>query len=291
MRSGLVFNVQRFSLQDGPGVRSTVFMKGCPLACAWCHNPESQSSEPQIVRMRHRCMVCGACAPEELERSVVVDRREADVEACPTGALQAVGEWVTVEALVDRLLRDRIFFDESGGGVTFSGGEPLMQAAFVTEVLGRLRHQGVRTALDTCGFARWPELEAAAGQANLVLYDVKLMDDDRHRAATGVSNRIILDNLKRLSEMHAAIWIRVPVIPGVNDDEANFAATAEFLAPLAGIRQVDLLPYHPTGEAKFARVGMTYALHGTPSPSIQHLEALAALIRAKGLPTTIGGRP
>lgn len=291
MRSGLVFNVQRFSLQDGPGVRSTVFMKGCPLACAWCHNPESQSPEPQIVRMRHRCMVCGQCSDQELGEPLVVDRDDEDVEACPTGALQAVGERITVTALVERLLRDRIFFDESGGGVTFSGGEPLLQAPFVTEALTRLRGEGVHTALDTCGFARWPDLEAAAAQSSLVLYDLKLMDDERHHAATGVSNRVILQNLKALSKIHSAIWIRVPIIPGINDDEANLSATAAFLAPLAGIRQVDLLPYHPTGEAKFARVGMTYALHGTPSPSIQHLEALAALFRAKGLNTTIGGRP
>lgn len=291
MRSGLVFNVQRFSLQDGPGVRSTVFMKGCPLACAWCHNPESQSPEPQIVRMRHRCMVCGQCSDQELGEPLVVDRDDEDVEACPTGALQAVGERITVTALVERLLRDRIFFDESSGGVTFSGGEPLLQAPFVTEALAWLRREGVHTALDTCGFARWPDLEAAAAQSSLVLYDLKLMDDERHHAATGVSNRIILQNLKALADVHRAIWIRVPIIPGVNDDEANLSATAAFLAPLAGIRQVDLLPYHPTGEAKFARVGMTYALHGTPAPSIQHLEALAALFRAKGLDTTIGGRP
>jgi pyruvate formate lyase activating enzyme len=236
-------------------------------------------------------MVCGLCSDRELAEPVVMDRDDEDVEACPTGALQAVGERISVPALVERLLRDRIFFDESGGGVTFSGGEPLLQASFVTDALTRLRGEGVHTALDTCGFARWPDLEAAAAQASLVLYDLKLMNEDRHHAATGVSNRIILQNLKALSKVHNAIWIRVPIIPGVNDDEANLTATAAFLAPLAGIRQVDLLPYHPTGEAKFARVGMTYALHGTPSPSIQHLEALAALFRAKGLNTTIGGRP
>lgn len=291
MRSGLVFNIQRFSLQDGPGVRSTVFMKGCPLACAWCHNPESQSPEPEIVRMRHRCMVCGLCTDKELSEPVSLDLDEADVEACPTGALQAIGRRMGSAELVETLLRDRIFFDESGGGVTFSGGEPLLQARFVIEAMRLLRAEGVHTALDTCGYAKWADLQEAAGQTDLVLYDVKLMDEDRHKAATGVSNRLILDNLAALSKIHANIWIRVPIIPGINDDEANLEATAEFLAPLAGIRQVDLLPYHPTGEAKFARVGMTYALHGTPSPSIQQLETLAALFVAKGLNTTIGGRP
>lgn len=291
MRSGLVFNVQRFSLQDGPGVRSTVFMKGCPLACAWCHNPESQSPEPEIIRMRHRCMICGLCTEKELDEPAGLNRNEEDVEACPTGALQAVGEVMGSTTLVSNLLRDRIFFDESGGGVTFSGGEPLLQAPFVIEAMRLLRDESVHTALDTCGFARWQDLQDASAQANLVLYDLKLMDETRHQASTGVSNRIILQNLKALSEIHRNIWIRVPIIPGINDDEGNLGATADFLVSLPGIRQVDLLPYHPTGEAKFARVGMTYALHGIPSPSIQRLETLAALFRAKGLTTTIGGRP
>jgi pyruvate formate lyase activating enzyme len=289
MRSGLVFNVQRFSLHDGPGVRSTVFMKGCPLSCTWCHNPESHSPAPEFVRMRHRCMSCGRCSEEDLADPVVSGRGDEDVEACPTGALQGVGETMESDALVRTLLRDRIFFDESGGGVTFSGGEPLMQAAFVTEALRLLQAEGVHTALDTCGFGRWQDLREAAAHANLVLYDIKLMDDARHKAATGVSNDVILENLEALAKIHSAIWIRVPVIPGVNDDEANLDATAAFLRPLSGIRQVDLLPYHPTGEAKFARVGMDYALHGTPSPTHERLETLASHFRARGLTTTIGG--
>jgi pyruvate formate lyase activating enzyme len=289
MRSGLVFNVQRFSLHDGPGVRSTVFMKGCPLSCAWCHNPESQSPRPEFVRMRHRCMSCGRCSDAELADPVVNGRGADDVVACPTGALQGVGEAMESEALVRTLLRDRIFFDESGGGVTFSGGEPLMQAAFVTEAMRLLQAEGVHTTLDTCGFGRWQDLREAAAHANLVLYDIKLMDHARHKAATGVSSGVILENLEALAKVHSAIWIRVPIIPGVNDDTANLDATAAFLRPLPGIRQVDLLPYHPTGEAKFARVGMGYSLHGTPSPTHERLETLAAHFRSRGLTTTIGG--
>ncbi len=291
MRSGLVFNVQRFSLQDGPGVRSTVFMKGCPLACGWCHNPESQSPEPEIIRMRHRCMVCGLCPEQGLEEPVGRSRNEADVEACPTGALQTVGQQMDSTALVKALLRDRIFFDESGGGVTFSGGEPLLQAPFVIEAMRLLRKESVHTALDTCGFARWQELQEASAQASLVLYDLKLMDDARHQAATGVSNRLILQNLKALSAIHQNIWIRVPIIPGINDDEGNLDATAAFLVSLPGIRQVDLLPYHATGEAKFARVGLLSTAQGILSPSIQRLETLAAHFRAQGLTTTLGGQP
>jgi pyruvate formate lyase activating enzyme len=291
MQSGLVFNVQRFSLQDGPGLRSTVFLKGCPLACTWCHNPESRAPQTEFIRLRHRCMACGICSDEELADPLVRDRDEVDVESCPTGALQAVGREMGSAELVKSLLRDRIFFDESGGGVTFSGGEPLLQAPFVIEAMRLLRTEGVHTALDTCGFVDWQELAEAASHAALVLYDLKLMDEARHRAATGVSNAIILQNLKALAEIHPAIWIRIPIIPGINSDRANLAATAEFLGPLAGIRQVDLLPFHPLGEAKAVRVDTNNQLQDLQTPSSEDLEAMAALFRAKGLATTIGGRP
>ncbi len=216
---------------------------------------------------------------------------DKDVESCPTGALQKAGLEIEPAALVKLLLRDRVFFDESGGGVTFSGGEPLLQMSFLTETLDLLRAEGVHTALDTCGYAPWRDLQKAAQRSSLVLYDLKLMDGVRHQAATGQSNRIILDNLKALSEIHAGIWIRVPVIPGINDDDGNMGAAARFLSSLAGIRQVVLLPYHHIGEPKFARMGKTYALAGLQAPTLQRLESRAAIFRARGLVTTIGGRP
>jgi pyruvate formate lyase activating enzyme len=286
---GFIFNVQRFSLHDGPGVRSTVFMKGCPLRCAWCHNPESQSPHQAFVRIAGRCMRCERCSDEELAFDVVSGRDETDVELCPTGALQAVGRLVAPEALIVELLRDRVFFDESGGGVTFSGGEPLSQAAFVIECLSHLRAEGVHTALDTCGFAHLHDLADAAELADLVLFDLKMMDSVRHRTATGVPNERILDNLRSLSTIHSNIWIRVPVIPGVNDDAENLNATAEFVAGLAGVRRVDLLPYHATGEPKFARVGLGYSLHDTTAPSRQQLEHVARFFRERGITTTLGG--
>lgn len=291
MQPGLVLNVQRFSLHDGPGVRSTVFLKGCHLHCAWCHNPESQSLHQDFVRLAHRCMRCERCSDEELASPVVTGRDEHDVELCPTGALQAVGRLVTPEALVAELLRDRVFFDESGGGVTFSGGEPLAQAAFVIECLSHLRAEGVHTTLDTCGYAHLRDLAAAAEHASLILFDLKLMDAARHKAATGVSNERILANLQSLSDLHSNIWIRVPVIPGINDDAANLGETAAFVAGLRGVRQVTLLPYHATGEPKFARVGLRYSLHDITPPSHDRLETLAACFRDRGLPTTLGGHP
>ena len=289
MPTGLVFNLQRFSLHDGPGLRTTVFMKGCPLSCPWCHNPESRSPLPELVRLGHRCMRCGRCSDEELSTPAVRGRDLDDVDACPTGALQAIGGAVEANELVAELLRDRVFFEESRGGVTFSGGEPLMQACFVAETMRMLRAQGVHTALDTCGHAPWEDLQRVAAHASLVLYDVKLFDEHRHRAATGASNEIILRNLRALCEVHTDIWVRIPIIPGVNDDEENLAATAGFLQRLGGITRVELLPYHSTGEAKFARAGVPYAFHGTVPPSAERLAALSAPLRAAGLPTAIGG--
>lgn len=290
MHTGLVFNVQRFCLQDGPGLRTTAFLKGCPLSCAWCHNPEGRSPQIQFVRLCHRCMRCGRCDEAELARSEVSGRSERDADSCPTGALQSVGERFDSQSLVQILLRDRIFFDESGGGVTISGGEPLLQAAFVTETLQLLRSEGVHTALDTSGFAEWEDLRDAAAHASIILYDLKVIDDDRHKFATGVSNRSILRNLTALCSLHSNVRIRIPVIPGVNDDSANLEATAAFLRPLRGITQVDLLPYHPTGELKFSRVGLTSSMQGAVAPSVERLDFLAAPIRETGIPTTIGGQ-
>jgi pyruvate formate lyase activating enzyme len=289
MRTGLVFNIQRFSLHDGPGVRTTVFMKGCPLRCQWCHNPESQSPHPQFVRMTARCMRCERCSDEDLASPVVRGRDATDVECCPTGALQAVGETMTVDALVTEVLRDRLFFDESGGGVTFSGGEPLMQAAFVTDCVRRLQAEGVHTAVDTSGAARWTDLAGAAAHTDLWLYDVKLMDDARHVAATGASNRTILGNLCRLAVAHTNIWIRVPIIPGVNDDDRNLMATAAFVRTLPGVTAVTLLPYHATAAPKFARVGIEYTLPEIVPPDRARLDDLARHFRQHGLHTTIGG--
>lgn len=288
--SGTIFNVQRFSVHDGPGLRTTIFTKGCPLSCTWCHNPESQELSPSFVRLAHRCMKCGRCSDAELANPVVCDRDESDVELCPTGALQMVGERIDATSLVKRVLRDRIFFDESHGGVTISGGEPLVQAPFVAAVLRQLQAEGVHTALDTCGFASWEHLRDVAAHADLILYDLKLIDARRHEAATGVSNERILANLTALAAEHANIWIRFPVVPAINDDDANVAATIDYLRTIPSIRQVNLLPYHPTGEAKFARLGKHYSLHGTATPEPQDLDAIASRFTERGLLATIGGQ-
>jgi pyruvate formate lyase activating enzyme len=280
---GRIFNLQRFSLQDGPGLRTTVFLKGCPLSCAWCHNPESQSAEPELVKVEGRCIACGGCHG--------VSEAEACVDVCPTGAQQLLGQDLSVAELVEEVLRDRPFFEQSGGGVTFSGGEPLMQPAFLLQALAELRRLGIHRALDTCGLGRQEDLLEAAALSDLVLFDLKHMDDAQHRAWTGAGNGAILANLEALGRVHGQIWIRVPVIPDVNDDAANLEATACFVARLPGVRRLDLLPYHSTGAAKFRRLGRKYALEQVPSPTTDRMAELADLFQTRGIPTTVGGHP
>ena len=286
---GLVFHLQRFSLQDGPGLRTTVFLKGCPLACAWCHNPESQRPAPELLTVESRCIHCGACT--ELCPSRDCQCCGACVEACPTGARRMAGRWMKTGELLDELLRDRIFFDESGGGVSFSGGEPLLQADFVCDMAAALKAQGVHTVLDTCGFAPTDDLLRVAAQVDLVLFDLKLIDAVRHREATGESNALILANLSALSKCQEAIWLRVPIIPGLNDDAENLEATARIAAQTSGVLRVDLLPYHATGAEKFGRLDRAYALDALQPPSSERMEAIAARFRAHGLAVTLGGRP
>jgi len=288
---GRIFNLQRFSLQDGPGLRTTVFMKGCPLACAWCHNPESQAPAPGLLLREERCIACGSCREGLGPGEQPEDRPEATADACPTGARELVGRETGVAELVEEVLRDRPFFDQSGGGVTFSGGEPLLQPDFLVAALEAFRAAGVSTALDTCGFAPRERLLEAASRADLVLFDLKHMDSEVHRKWTGVGNGEILDNLEALGRAHGRIWIRVPVVPGVNDDEANLEATARFAASIPGVRRVDLLPYHGTGAAKFRRLGRDYLLEGVHPPTPERMEALAGSFRALGIPTTVGGIP
>lgn len=292
MTAPLIFDIQRFSIQDGPGIRTTVFLKGCPLACIWCHNPESQAPGREVMTLEHRCIRCGAhleVCPGGDDRSGCTTCGRC-VEACPTGARQMAGRVYAIEELTRIVLQDRQFYEESGGGVTFSGGEPLLHPEYLAAALDAARVQGLHTAVDTCGFAAPGDLAAVAGLTDLFLYDLKLVDPERHQRHTGASNDLILDNLARLAREHGCLWIRIPVIPGVNDDDAAASAAAAFLAPLPGVREVHLLPYHPTGEAKFARLGRPYSLAGTPAPTAERMRTLAGIYADRGLMTRVVGR-
>ena len=235
--------------------------RGVPVAAA-------RASEED----RDSCTICGAC-----------------VEFCPTGAREIAGRWVEADELVDELARDRIFFEQSGGGVTFSGGEPLSQASFLLAALEICRSRGIRTAIDTCGLAPLDTLLEAAAMSDLVLYDLKAMDDSKHRRYTGVSNRPILANLEAVGRRHGAVWVRIPVIPGVNDDKANVEAAARFAASIPGVRRVCLLPYHRIGEDKRRRLGREAGMTDLRSPSPERMAELAALVESAGVRAMVGG--
>jgi pyruvate formate lyase activating enzyme len=295
--------VQRFSIHDGPGIRTTVFFKGCPLQCRWCHNPESQAAQPEIMLWPDRCIGCQACLAACRHGAIRADgegRRPitntaqcvacgACVKVCYADAREMVGWTPTVGEVLSLVARDVAFYDRSGGGATFSGGEPLAQPAFLLALLRGCRTHGIHTTLDTCGHAPWPVLDRVRSLVDLFLYDLKTVDDVRHRRLTGVSNGLILDNLRALSERGHQIVVRVPVVPGVNDDVESLAAIAAFAAGLPHLAGVDLLPYHPTARDKYRRLGRIYDLGDVPPPSQDRLAALAAPLRRRGLRIKIGG--
>lgn len=299
--SGMVFNIQRYSLHDGPGIRTTVFLKGCPLNCLWCHNPEGISPRREISLAAGRCIECGACVEAcpfsetaAIDGRLPVNHESCDQcgqcsDACPTGGRQLIGRTMSVPEVMAELRKDRVFHDESGGGVTISGGEPLSQPGFTIGLLGTCRSEGVHVALDTTGFGRSSHLLEAAALADLVLYDLKAMDDARHLRLTGVSNRVILDNLKQLDRVHRNIWIRLPIVPGFNDDLHNLRQTADFIASLRHVTMVNLLPFHRTGVDKFDRLGKAHSLAGIEAPTAELMAEALSIFTDLGLPAKSGG--
>jgi len=299
MPDGFISKLQRYSTKDGPGVRTTVFAVGCPLSCLWCANPELIGDATKFLYHPRRCVGCGACVAQSggairlTEDGCDIDRDAANLEECSVvcyyDAYERVGGIVTVKELVSGLLRDKVFYDQSGGGVTFSGGDPGMQAEFFLEVAKSLREYEVHVALDTCGYFPWEKLAPLVAAVDLVLYDIKTLSRTLHKRYTGVDNQLILENAMRIADMGKSMTVRMIIVPGVNDSEDEISGRIKFVKNLGNHVKLDLLKYHKLGAGKYASLGMIEMMEGTPECSDELIEHAANLARNIGIAVTIGG--
>ncbi len=294
--TGTVFNIQRFSIEDGPGIRTTVFMKGCPLRCVWCHNPEGLELKPQLMWFDVRCIgarECLAACPRDALRltpeGMIINREVCDIcgacaGACPAGALEVVGRDYAPSEALEEVMRDEAFYRNSGGGVTVSGGEPTMQPRFVEEFLRLCREGGLHTALDTCGYSSPDTLERLLVNADMVLLDLKTLDDERHRELTGVGVGPVLESARLLTGATKPLWIRTPVIPGCTDSEENIEALAAFIGDeLKTVERWDLLSFNNTCGAKYRRLDLTWQFEDMPLLEKSKMETLAGIARGCGV--------
>ncbi len=294
---GLVFNIQKFSLHDGPGIRTLCFLKGCPLACIWCSNPEGQSCSTELVYSRDRCIgtdACDCCITACERRAILrtedgkvkIDRDACDVcgccaAVCPPKAIEVSGQWLGVDDVIRIVEEDDAFYTRSGGGLTISGGEPLAQGTFVRALLSAARSRGIDTAIETSGLCSWQTLRDVAPLVDRIFYDIKCVDAEKHVRATGTSNRNILENFRRLRSQfpEVAVVVRTPVIPGTNDSADDIRAIAEFIGAAGGATAYELLPYHELGEPKYRKLGQPYPMgHRTPLDDtlLHELQEIAA---------------
>ncbi len=297
---GIIFDIKRYAIHDGPGIRTTVFFKGCPLRCSWCHNPESYVLEPQPAMRRARCRLCRRCieiCPQSAisltDGKLVTDTEKCTVcgecaEVCSAGAREVIGRDVSAGEVLGELEKDVIFYDESGGGATFSGGEPLMQPDFLAECLTACRGRGIGTVVDTTLYAQWEVVERIAENTDLFLCDLKHMDPAEHLRMTGVDNDRILANIRRLADGGKEMIIRMPLIGGFNDDEANIEATGSFIAGLGGVDRLELLTCNTHGFEKAARLSGDYEMLRADAVGSEQTEAIAEKLRTFGLKVKTG---
>ncbi len=291
MIQGVITDIQHFSIHDGPGIRTTVFFKGCSQRCFWCHNPETLATQPQLQLYLDRCIGCGACfevCPEgahqmtDGERSFDRDACTgcgACADTCYARALVLVGETKSADEIVETVLRDRAFYETSGGGVTLSGGEPLLQLDFAEAILSRCRQEGIHTAVETAANMPWEQLAHILPVTDLLMMDIKVMDSEKHRAVTGVPNARILENARRLGETKIPLIVRTPIVPGVNDDEASVSAIAAFVAELPNVVYYELLRFHGMAESKYASLEMDHRARDLVAPAKAQMEALSETAR------------
>lgn len=297
---GWIFDIQRYSVHDGPGIRTLVFLKGCPLRCPWCANPESQLPGPELRFVESLCKKCKLCveacpvrAIEEKDGAMIFNRDVCTTcgkcsDVCPAKAISVIGERKTVGEIMEVLEKDRVFFENSGGGITLSGGEPLVQPKFAASIMRRSKEKGFHTAIETSGYQEWNLAKPVFVDVDLVLFDVKFMDPVRHKRIVGVSNELILSNATKIAEMRKQMIIRVPVIPGYNDDLENLDQTLSF-AESIGVSEVHLLPYHRLGQHKYQQLGRVYRLASTQPPNKEYMESLIEKIQRPGIRLRVGG--
>jgi pyruvate formate lyase activating enzyme len=299
-QKGTIFCIQRFSIQDGPGIRSTVFFKGCPLSCKWCSNPESQKTTPELMVRYQNCQKCRACievceqnAIKVVQDVTVIDRTLCNdcfecVDVCCSEALDTTGTQMSLEDILDEVCRDELFYKNSGGGVTLSGGEPLLQYDFALELLKQLKMHSIDTTIDTCGFFKWDRFKPALDYTDRILFDIKHLDSELHEKETGVGNELILANLDQLIEDSSVeVWIRIPVISGFNDTDEFFEHLKTYLANRQ-IEKISLLAYHKWGTAKYTYLGKEYPWQQKFTCEQDELERYKTILERGGHNVTIG---
>lgn len=293
MEKGLIFNIQKMSIQDGPGIRTTVFFKGCPLRCLWCANPESQNRKKEIAFFHGKCVQCGYCTqicPVQaiaganqmfsIHREQCIQCLQCAKECC-TNAKKIIGQEYSSKELLIEILKDKEFYIKSGGGITFSGGEPFLQYDFLLECLKECKKEELHIAIETTGFANIEKILSASKYIDLIFYDIKHMDAQKHKKLTGVSNDIILHNFRTLTQYHKNIIARIPLIPSCNDDETNIRRTSAFAAN-CGVGRLEILPYHKLGVSKYQQLGREYQLPDCQTPSKTTLNRLLHIAREEG---------
>ncbi len=265
MKTAIIFDIERNSFVDGPGIRTTVFFKGCNLKCAWCHNPESQDFQPQMMFYRDKCKGCGKCkevCPYDFEKCDLCGKCTF---YCPVDARKICGKQYTVDEVFAEIIKDKSYYENSGGGVTFSGGECMLQIDFLTQILKKCKENGIHTAVDTAGHIPYESFEKIVPYTDLFLYDIKIFDSVKHKEFVGVENALILENLKKLFKIGAQIWIRIPVIAGINDTVEEMQRIKEFLKTCGKPAKIELLPYHSMGENKYGAIGKNLQKFAAPN--------------------------